>query len=471
MNRIWFSVLAVGAGVLAAAVAIDAAPGINVVVIASLMGMAVLIYARDRLSVSDLALASTGFVFIVMFAVRTSEWVLFADLCGAAGLASLAMHGGKTWGDVIRGGVAVLGRLPRSLGPILKPLRDSWRGLDRIAKAPLLRGSVVGLVLAAVFTLLFASADQAFAHVAHDLFIPNWQLDLLPARVFVALVTICFTGAYASLATVPSSGRLGMVWAAGPGAAAERVKWQKAEWTIPLGLLNLVFAGFVAVQLAVLFGGREHVLRTAGLTYAEYARSGFFQLVVIAALVLAVIAIAVRFADVSNARDGSLLKGLLGCLCVLTLVVLVSALKRLGLYEHTFGFTMLRFFVHVTIFWLGLVFVAVMVAGATSRSSWLPRTLVWMTAAMLLGVNLMNPEAFIARRNIERYEATGKIDVGYLASLSADAVPTLAAAGVTACLAQDIAGRIDNGSFWAFNLSRTLALDLPPSTTLRDCST
>lgn len=444
----------------------------NVVVIASVMGVAVLVYARDRLSVSDLALASAGFLFIVMFAVRTSEWVLFADLCGAAGLASLALHGGKTWGDVARGGVAVLGRLPRSLGPILQPVRDSWRGLDRLAKAPLLRGSVVGLFLAAIFALLFASADRAFAQVAHDLFVPNWDLDLLPARLFVAVVTICFTGAYASLATVPSSGRLGMAWAAGPGVTTERMKWQKAEWAIPLGLLNLVFAGFVAVQLAVLFGGREHVLRTAGLTYAEYARSGFFQLVVIAALVLGVIAVVVRFADGSNARDRALLKGLLGCLCVLTLVVLVSALKRLGLYENAFGFTMLRFSVHVTIVWLGLVFLAVMVAGAASHSSWLPRGLVWMTAAMLLGVNLMNPESFIAQRNIERYVATGKIDIGYLAGLSVDATPALISlpADVRACVLTDQPA-LEDDPFWSFNLSRARARSLLASISLGNCST
>ena len=47
------------------------------------------------------------------------------------------------------------------------------------------------------------------------------------------------------------------------------------EWALPLALLAGLFAVFVAVQIAVLFGGHEHVLRTAGLTYAEYARQGF----------------------------------------------------------------------------------------------------------------------------------------------------------------------------------------------------
>ena len=59
-------------------------------------------------------------------------------------------------------------------------------------------------------------------------------------------------------------------------------------------MLDVLFAAFVVLQLAALFGGDEHVLRTAGLTYAEYAREGFAQLMAVAALTLAMIALARR---------------------------------------------------------------------------------------------------------------------------------------------------------------------------------
>ena len=109
------------------------------------------------------------------------------------------------------------------------------------------------------------------------------------------------------------------------------------------------------LQLTTLFGGDEHVLRTAGLTYAEYAREGFAQLMVVAALTLGVIALA--------RRDDRALRLLLGLLCALTLVVLASALKRLGLYEEAFGFTRLRLLAHGGILWLGGLFVLVLAAG------------------------------------------------------------------------------------------------------------
>ena len=38
-------------------------------------------------------------------------------------------------------------------------------------------------------------------------------------------------------------------------------------------------------------------------------------------------------------------------------------------------------------------------------------------------MNLLNPDAFIAQKNIERYARTGIVDTTYLASLSGDALP------------------------------------------------
>ena len=72
-----------------------------------------------------------------------------------------------------------------------------------------------------------------------------------------------------------------------PARAPAKVALGRLEWALPLGALVVLFAGFVALQLTTLFGGERHVLETAGLTYAEYARSGFAQLLAVAALTLA----------------------------------------------------------------------------------------------------------------------------------------------------------------------------------------
>ena len=200
----------------------------------------------------------------------------------------------------------------------------------------------------------------------------------------------------------------------------------RVEWRLALGALNLLFALFVAVQVAVLFGGDGYVRDTAGLTYAEYARSGFAQLVVVAVLTLAVVGAALRWARTERARDTRLLRALLAALCLLTLVVLASALHRLGLYERAFGFTRTRLAVHALLLFGGGLFVLVLAALASGRREWLARATVLLGALAALAFWVSDPDRRIAAHNVERFEATGSIDVDELADLGADAVPALA---------------------------------------------
>ena len=129
----------------------------------------------------------------------------------------------------------------------------------------------------------------------------------------------------------------------------------------------------MAVQAAVLFGGHDLILRTDGLTYAEHARRGFFELEAVAALALGVIAATARWARRERPADERLARALLGLLCALTLVVLASALSRLWLYVDAYGATRLRFLVQAQLLWLAAVFLALLVAGALRAERRLPR--------------------------------------------------------------------------------------------------
>ena len=93
----------------------------------------------------------------------------------------------------------------------------------------------------------------------------------------------------------------------------------------------------------------------------------------------------------------------MAALCLLTLVVLASAFKRLGLYEAAFGFTRLRFAAHAILLWLGAIFVLVLVA----RAAWLPRAALAVTGATILLFALADPDRRIAEHNVERYERIG----------------------------------------------------------------
>jgi hypothetical protein len=234
---------------------------------------------------------------------------------------------------------------------------------------------------------------------------------------------------YGRVARPPSSRRRRRARGSAPPSRACRIA------------LVVLFAAFVTLQLTALYGGHDYVLRTAGLTYAEYAREGFAQLLAAAALTLAVIAAAARWARVSRL--------LLGALCALTLVVLASALTRLDLYMDAYGFTRLRLSAQAAILWLGGVFALVLIAGAARRMGWLPRATVALTAAAILGFAISNPDHRIAEHNVKR---SGRVDERVLRGLSADAAPALPCR---------LRSEVEPDGLLGFNLGRSQARSAP----------
>lgn len=111
------------------------------------------------------------------------------------------------------------------------------------------------------------------------------------------------------------------------------------------------------------------------------------------ALTLLVVWAAARKAAVATAADRAWLRSSLGVLCVLTLVVVASAIYRMSLYQEAYGFSQLRLLVDVFEGWLGLVVAAVLVSGVTLRGRWIPRFALLTGAAALAGLALTNPDA------------------------------------------------------------------------------
>ena len=97
-------------------------------------------------------------------------------------------------------------------------------------------------------------------------------------------------------------------------------------------------------------------------------------------------------------------RSLSGLLCALTLVVVVSALHRMHLYQQAYGFTQARLTVDVFEGWLGVVVLAVALSGLVRWGAWVPRFALVTGVVGLLGHRGDQPRRLIARHNIERYE-------------------------------------------------------------------
>jgi hypothetical protein len=337
--------------------------------------------------------------------LRDAGWVVWPAILGALGLGSVAVAGGRTWAPMLRGLFAAPAASVAGLGAVARSGAGAVPANAGARAAPVLRGAAIAAPLLVVFGALFATGDRAFAQLAEDTLPSDFTLGLLPVRVVVFLGVAALVGGLVLARRADER----------PGGPARRLR--PAEWAIPLAALNLLFAAFVVVQLAVLFGGDERVLDTAGLTYAEYAREGYGQLLVAAVLTLAVVAGALRWAEGKR----RLLRALLVILCALTGVVLASALHRLDLYQDAFGATRLRVTATATLIWLGAILVLVVGALAADRHRFLPRASLLVTTLAGLSFALWNPDLRIAERNLAR----GDVDVVYLSTLSADAAPAL----------------------------------------------
>jgi hypothetical protein len=107
-----------------------------------------------------------------------------------------------------------------------------------------------------------------------------------------------------------------------------------------------------------------------------------------------------------------------------------------------------------------VVFVLVLAAGVRLRGGWLPQATLATGIAMLLGLAVLNPDRFVADRNIDRFERGERLDVRYLRELSTDAVPALyrLPERVRDCVLPGAATRLAEPEGWpAWNLGRAEA--------------
>ena len=212
----------------------------------------------------------------------------------------------------------------------------------------------------------------------------------------------------------------------GEGRGARLFSLGVVEVGVVLGLIDLLFLAFVLVQVRYFFGGAGWVAETAGLTYAEYARSGFFELVWVAALALPLLLALHWLLRKENSSHESLFRWLAGVLLALLCVVMLSALRRMRLYQGEYGLTELRVYTTAFMLWLALVFVWFALTVLRGRRERFACGALVAGLCVVGALHALNPDALIVRANAAHAAARGRaFDACYATSLSADAVPAL----------------------------------------------
>jgi hypothetical protein len=296
-----------------------------------------------------------------------------------------------------------------------------WKEIprDRWTKhlAPVIKGLAIALPLLLIFGRLLASADAAFSDLLSRLF--HWDFENIALHCFVAVIIAWAVAGF--LRGVVAGKEMKAI----NGERPEFLWLGVTETVIVLGLLDVLFLSFVAVQFRYFFGGAARVQAVAGLTYAEYARSGFFELVGVAALVLPLLLAAHWLLRKDKARDERVFCVLAELQIALLFVMMVSALQRMRLYQREYGLTELRVYTTAFMGWLAVIFVWFAMTVLRGRRERFAFGAV-VTGFIAIGALLViNPDRLIARVNIGQATAGRNLDAAYVTSLSADAMPEL----------------------------------------------
>lgn len=378
---------------------------------------------------------------------ESAAWLMTATLCAAAlawrnadvlraldvlatagclGLAAVSLHdpdGGLLSRRLRDSFVGARRQILETMrGPLLLLFRDAHFGGEtgRIARRsrPFVTAGLIGLVVVVVFGSLLRSADPIFASIVS---LPAFDLDTLMEHVVLA----------GFFAWIVSGWARGALLDDPPARAASHfpLRLTRLDVTVGLGALAFLLAAFIATQLGWFFGGAAFLRARTGLTVSAYARRGFFELVWVTTLAIPLI-LATRAAIPSDDRPVLRRHSILaGWIIGLLVAVSVSAVLRLKLYVHFYGLTVERIYPLAFIAWLVFLLVWTAVTVLHGRGGLFVAGTLVSALATVLTLNLVDPDAIVARTNLARAATPGDaqvqpLDVAHLATLSGGAVPS-----------------------------------------------
>jgi hypothetical protein len=145
----------------------------------------------------------------------------------------------------------------------------------------------------------------------------------------------------------------------------------------------------------------------------------------VAALVLPLLLVSHWVLAKDKPENERVFRFLAGAQILLLFVIMASALQRMRLYQREYGLTELRVYTTAFMLWLAMVFVWFIATVLRGQRKWFAFGALATGYLSIVVLHGMNPDALIARTNLQRAYEGRTFDANYVNSLSEDAVPIL----------------------------------------------
>jgi|GEM_PF-1349185 len=401
--------------------------GISVLIFVTLIVISALVFATwfKVAKRQSLWLIACVLFFSAMVAIRANMLLTVLNILATIGLLLLVarvLAKEKLFDFTIRKYISTVFVIPfamiwkslRTLSSLVTPIKLNstvkWR--------PVAKGIMMALPLLIIFVVLFSAADMGFKNFLTSIF--KWHI---PADVFShtgiigGLFIICL--GFFSFIFIVLPGKESE-WKTGKENEADKNKPdRRIETQVFLWLINALFLIFIVFQIAYLFGGAINI---GEFTYAEYARRGFWELLTVTGITLIILLIMDFYTRNGQKRKYWFTLPSLVMTAEIFIIV-ASALKRMMLYQSTYGWTTLRLYVAGFIIFLAVIFfVLIIKLILEKKNNFFALGTLLAIIAFLVVFNFLNPDQFIVHQNIQRFNETGKIDSVYMTYMSADGI-------------------------------------------------
>ena len=249
-------------------------------------------------------------------------------------------------------------------------------------------GTFAAIGAALLALVILSSADEMFAGMMESIIEQLEKID----GIFIARLLLSFP-----LAMLLFSHRASLLRDPVKLTPVSPKSQSPTAIRIVLAALVIVYGLFAYVQVRYLFAGTESVRMSGG--YAAYARSGFFQLVLVALLTLCLI-----LPSLILCREDKPLRILCAMVAILTTIIDISAFYRMHLYIGVYGLTTLRI---VTLWGIGMILLALLAAIVKSirPDVKICPILAVVVLATWIGLNFTNIDRIVAENQVARFNA------------------------------------------------------------------